>query len=109
MNEKNGEDGRTVSGNTTSSAPLLAASAMASQTFAVVPSQLYKTGLSCTAAARTIFGVLISVLPRMSERPGVHDERVALSVQQNNVEHIERVERADAFDQRALAMAIQYL
>src|SRR4051812_12927369 len=45
----------------------------------------------------------------MSERPGVHDERVALSVQQNNVEHIERVDRSDAFDQRALAMAIQRL
>src|SRR4051812_4237819 len=82
---------------------------MASQTLAVVPSQLYSTGLSCTAAARTILVLVTERLPSRSQRPGIEDECAALPVQQNDVQHIERVDRANAFDQRAFAVAVQCL
>src|SRR6187402_2823969 len=97
---------------------------MKRHTFSVVPSRLYSTGLSCTAAARTFFGWLItppfsgSVLPRhvrssapaaRLHRPGVDDDGVVPLVEQDDVEHVERVDRTDAFDQRALAVAVERL
>src|SRR5258705_8635694 len=46
---------------------------------------------------------------RASQRPGVENERVLLAVEQDQIEHIERVDRLDAFDQRAFAVAVQGL
>ena len=43
------------------------------------------------------------------KRPGVENDGVGLAVQQHDVEHVERADRDDAFDQRTLAMAVQRL
>src|SRR5450432_3549197 len=43
------------------------------------------------------------------ESPGVHDEGAALAVDQHQIQHVQRIDRANAFDQRAFAVPIERL
>src|SRR6478735_8522056 len=93
-----------VSGNTIRPAPSRPAACTAAHTFSVVPARLPKTGAICTAAARTL---RLAAIDARLERPGVEDERVRLAVKQDEVEHVERVDRLDAGYQRGLRLAVQ--
>lgn len=46
---------------------------------------------------------------RALERPGIQDDGVGFLMDQHEVEHIERIDRPDAFDQRGFAVAVQCL
>src|ERR1700677_3411503 len=113
-NEKYGYQGTNVSGKTMSSAPLPAASSIAASTLCKVAAPDVRSGASCAAAAR-IF--LVSAMRgscnrrararrERSKRPGVEDEGVVAPMQQNEIEHVERADRFDAFNQRRLAVAV---
>src|SRR6516165_6699721 len=112
-NEKYGYQGTKVSGKTTSCAPLSAASASALSTFDTVPPGVSRSGASWTAATRT---EAFSDMARShahrrnaSHRPGMEHEGVVLAVHEHQVEHIERVDRPDAGNQRRLAVTVQRL
>src|SRR5258708_39092381 len=104
-----------VSGKTTSRAPLSAASVSAARTFDTVPPGVSRSGAICTAATRTsVFSVmpLSSVLVpasdvtksrphtvQISHCPSVAHEGVVATVQQDEIEHVERIDRPDAGNQ----------
>src|SRR6516225_10198508 len=110
MNEKYGYQGTNVSGKTTRRAPFSAASPIAASTFATVPPAVSRSGAICTAATR-MGGSLAMLLSSVacSDRPGVQLESVVAPVQQDQIQHVERVDRSDAGDQRWLAVAIERL
>src|SRR5262245_42994432 len=80
---------------------------MAAQTRCNVPSGDSKSGAICTAAARTTRELLMARV--RSDGPRVENERVALAMEQDDVEHVERIDRTDAFHQCAFAVAVQRL
>src|SRR3989344_702501 len=86
---------------------------MVSRTLCSVPSASFSTGEICAAAALMMRAWLMVRCPLFvrpgSQRPGVEDEGLLLAVQQDDVQHIQRVDGLDAFDQRAFAEAIQGL
>src|SRR5271170_6844283 len=112
--EKYGYQGMKVSGNTTSRAPLPAASAIAARTLATLPPDASRSGAICTAAARTS---VFSAMPLFSafvpsrglQRPGVEDERAVTPVQQDEIEHVERTDWPDARQQRSFAVTVKHL
>src|SRR5579862_7336142 len=44
-----------------------------------------------------------------SQRPGVEDESVVPAVKEDQIEHVERADRFDPFDERRLAVAVEGL
>src|SRR5215471_18907387 len=109
--EKYGYQGTKVSGNTTSRAPLSAASPIAASTFDTVPPDVSRSGAICTAATRTsAFSAMpLSFARAALQSPGVQDERAVAPVQENEVEDVERTDRPDAGKQRRLAVAVEHL
>src|SRR5688572_11139048 len=97
----------TVSGNTTRSAPWRASAAMAAQTLCVVASRPSRQGESWTAAATTFREALIT--PARLHGPSVQNESVTLAMQQNQIEHVERIDRPNSLDQTGLAVPVQGL
>src|SRR3984957_298679 len=101
------------------SAPFPAASSIAAITRSSVAAPDVRSGAICTAAARTFcflaiafsFGLAGRVRPasEASERPGVEDEGVVAAMQEHEVEHVERVDRPDALDQRRLTVPVKRL
>src|SRR5688572_17641505 len=51
----------------------------------------------------------LTIAPERSQRPGVDDEGVVAPVQQDDIEHVQRVDRSHALDQCALAVPVQRL
>src|ERR1700722_14161725 len=107
-----------VSGKTMNSAPFPAASSIAAITRSSVAAPDVRSGAICTAAARTFcfFAIAFSFglagpsagpASEASERPGVEDEGVVTTMQEHNVEHVERVDWPDPLDQRRLTVAVQ--
>src|SRR3982074_1638384 len=106
--EKYGYQGTKVSGKTTSRAPLSAASASAARTLDTVPPGVSRSRAICTAATRTSgFAVMPPssvLLPasdvtksrphtvQISYRPSMDHEGVVATVQQDEIEHVERVD-----------------
>src|SRR3954468_2695536 len=88
------------------SAPCEAAFSMAWQTLSIVPLRLHSTGLSCTAAARTLPALMFSLA---LERPGVEDEGVRLAMQEDDVEHVEWIDGPYAGQQRGFGLTIEGL
>src|SRR5262245_11147046 len=112
--EKYGYQGTNVSGKTASFAPLSAASSTAASTFDTVPPEVSRSGAICTAATRinalsAISSSSASVRRKAtsdrpdsnrpdSNRPRVDHEGVVATVEQDEIEHIERIDRPDAGD-----------
>src|ERR1700692_1703033 len=112
--EKEGYHGTNVSGNTTSCAPLPAASVIATRTRSSVPVAVSRSGAICTAATRTnvrsaMFCPFNGIRLRALKSPAIEDEGVGLAVQQHEIEHIERIDRDDALDQGRLTVPIERL
>src|ERR1700712_5648290 len=86
---------------------------MVARTFSSVPPGRSRSGEIWTAAARTIrlSGMVIpwSGGSAMSDGPRVDDQRAVFPMQQLDVEHVERTDRLDAFDQRRFALAVKRL
>src|SRR5271168_5414593 len=92
---------------------------MAPRTLETVPPGVSRSGAICTAATRMLaFSAIPSSVTlrhgapwsrESSQRPGVQYERVVLTVQENEVEHIERVDRTNARGKRPLAVAVKRL
>src|SRR5277367_232488 len=89
-----------VSGKTASSTPCAAARSIASHTRSTVPVPLVRSGAICTAAARIRF---------MLQRPGVDDGRARLLVQEDAIEHVERIDRDDAGHERFFGLPVERL
>src|SRR5262249_30656474 len=96
-----------VSGNTTSCAPCAAAAPTAASALASVPSALSSTRQSWTAATLVVPAAVMA--PPALQRPGVDDEGAVATMQQDQVENVERIDRPYARDQRALAVPVQRL
>src|ERR1700709_2819886 len=91
--------------------PSRAASSIAWQTLASVPPGCCRSGAIWTAAARTILfsGMVVPWRCGGSDGPGMDDQCVILTMQQLDIEHVERADRLDAFDQRRFTVPVQRL
>src|SRR5882757_4234284 len=95
-----------VSGKTTSRAPLSAASASAASTFDRVPPEVSRSGAICTAATRSnaccampLSSTVHCAGELASHRPGVDHKGVVAAMQEDEIKHVERTDRPDAWDE----------
>src|SRR5260370_35025310 len=124
--EKYGYQGTKVSGKTASRAPLSAASAILPRTLVSVAPGVSRSGAICTAATRMLALSAISRLRNWppphaeengkgaqtaagSHRPGMNHKGVVPTVQENEIEHIDRIDRPYSGNKRRLAVTVKRL